>query len=294
MADNPIFSLFLPIALGIVMIGLGLHLTINDFKRVALAPKAVTVALLVQTVLLPPVAFALAWVFGLPPELGLGLVLLAASPGGVTANLFSHLARGDVALNISLTAINSLLALVTLPIWMVLGLSLLMDSDQAVPPPTRKVIEVAAIVILPVVIGMALRAFRPILAEKLDKPVRLASTLILVALIAAAVILERETLAKYAAVVGLAALLFNLVSLLAGYAAGRAARLNVPQSTAIAFEIGIHNGTLAIFVALHVLAMPGAAVVPAIYSLLMYLTGGLFAWWVLKRALPRAAQIGRT
>lgn len=291
MADNPIFSLFLPIALGIVMIGLGLHLTINDFKRVALAPKAVTVALLVQTVLLPPVAFGLAWGFGLPPELGLGLVLLAASPGGVTANLFSHLARGDVALNISLTAINSLLALVTLPIWMVLGLSLLMDSDQAVPPPTRKVIEVAAIVILPVVIGMGLRAFRPILAEKLDKPVRLASTLILVALIAAAVILERETLAKYAAVVGLAALLFNLVSLLAGYAAGRAARLNVPQSTAIAFEIGIHNGTLAIFVALHVLAMPGAAVVPAIYSLLMYLTGGLFAWWVLKRALPRAGAL---
>lgn len=290
MADNPIFSLFLPIALGIVMIGLGLHLTLADFKRVALAPKAVTVALLVQTVLLPPVAFGLAWGFGLPPELGLGLVLLAASPGGVTANLFSHLARGDVALNISLTAINSLLALVTLPIWTVLGLALLMDSEQAVPPPTRKVIEVAAIVIFPVVIGMALRAWRPAMAERLDKPVRIASTLILATLIAAAVILEYETLAKYAAVVGLAALIFNLVSLLAGYAAGRAARLGVPQATAIAFEIGIHNGTLAIFVALHVLQMAGAAVVPAIYSLLMYVTGGLFAWWVLKRALPRAAR----
>jgi BASS family bile acid:Na+ symporter len=289
MADNPIFSLFLPIALGIVMIGLGLHLTIADFKRVATAPKAVLVALIVQVVVLPPVAFGLAWGFGLPPELGLGLVLLAASPGGVTANLFSHLARGDVALNITLTAINSLLALITLPVWTALGLSLLLSSEQAVPPPTRKIIEVGVLVILPVAIGMGLRAWKPVIAEKLDKPIRLASTLILIGLIAAAVISERETLAKYAAVVGIAALLFNLVSLLAGYAAGRAARLGVPQATAIAFEIGIHNGTLAIFVALHVLSMASAAVVPAIYSLLMYLTGGLFAWWVLKRALPRAA-----
>ena len=180
------------------------------------------------------------------------------------------------------------LALLTLPLWTALGLALLLDSEQAVPPPTRKIIEVGIIVVLPVLIGMALRAWRPTVAAKLDKPVRIASTLILVGLIAAAVILERETLAKYAAVVGLAALLFNLVSMLAGYGAGRAARLGVPQSTAIAFEIGIHNGTLAIFVALHVLQMPAAAVVPAIYSLLMYITGGLFAWWILKRALPRA------
>ena len=288
MADNPIFSLFLPLALGIVMIGLGLHLTLADFKRVLTAPRAVVVALGTQTVLLPPVAFALAIGFELPPELGLGLVLLAASPGGVTANLFSHLARGDVALNISLTAINSVLALITLPIWVTLGLAWLMDSEQAVPPPTRKIIEVGVLVVVPVILGMSLRAWRPLLAEKLDKPVRLASTLFLVLLIGAAVVLERETLATYAAVVGAAVLLFNLASLLAGYAAARAMRLGVPQATAIAFEIGIHNGTLAIFVALHVLSMPGAAVVPALYSLLMYVTGGLFAWWVLKRALRSA------
>lgn len=291
MADNPIFSLFLPLALGIVMIGLGLHLTLADFRRVLTAPRAVVVALGTQTVLLPPLAFALAIGFELPPELGLGLVVLAASPGGVTANLFSHLARGDVALNISLTAINSLLALVTLPIWVALGLAWLMASDQAVPPPTRKIIEVGVLVVVPVLIGMGLRAWRPLLAQKLDKPVRIASTLFLALLIGAAVVLEYETLATYAAVVGAAVLLFNLASLLAGYAVARAVRLGVPQATAIAFEIGIHNGTLAIFVALHVLAMPGAAVVPAIYSLLMYLTGGLFAWWVLKRALPRAGAL---
>jgi len=288
-ADNLIFSLFLPIALGIVMVGLGLHLTLADFRRVATAPRAVVVALSVQTLLLPPVAFGLVLGFGLPPELGLGLVLLAASPGGVTANLFSHLARGDVALNVSLTAINSLLALLTLPVWTALGLAVLMSSEQAVPPPTRKVVEVGVLVILPVLAGMGLRAWKPLLANRLDRPVRLMSTLILVVLIGAAVVLERETLAKYAAVVGLAVLIFNLVSLLAGYAASRAARLGVPQATAIAFEIGIHNGTLAIFVALHVLQMAGAAVAPALYSLVMYVTGGLFAWWILKRARPADA-----
>jgi BASS family bile acid:Na+ symporter len=282
--DNPIFSLFLPIALGIVMIGLGLHLAIADFKRVATAPRAVLVALTVQTVLLPPLAFALVIGFGLPAELGIGLILLAASPGGVTANLFSHLARGDVALNISLTAINSVLALVSLPLWTALAFALLMDSEQSVPPPTRKIVEVGVLVILPVAIGMGLRAWKPALANRLDKPVRLMSTLILVALIGAAVFLEWETLTRYAAVVGIAVLLFNLASLLAGWFASRAARLGVPQATAIAFEIGIHNGTLAIFVALHVLQMPAAAVAPALYSLLMYVTGGLFAWWVLKRA----------
>ncbi|MCG6117375.1 MAG: bile acid:sodium symporter family protein [Aquimonas sp.] len=282
MSDSLIFSLFLPIALGTVMIGLGLHLSVADFARVARAPRAVLVALSVQTGILPAVAFGLVFLFGLPPELGLGLILLAASPGGVTANLFSHLARGDVALNISLTAINSALALLTLPLWTALGLTLLIGSEQAVPPPTQKIVEVGLLVLLPVLIGMGLRAWQPTLAQRLDKPVRIASTVVLVVLIGAAVVIERETLARHALQIGVVVLLFNLVSLLSGYAAGRLARLGIPQATAIAFEIGIHNGTLAIFVALSVLQMPAAAVAPALYSLVMYLTGGFFVWWVLR------------
>lgn len=288
MSDSVIFSLLLPLSLGVVMIGLGLHLTVEDFRRVVRAPKAVLLALCVQSLLLPPVAFLLAIGLRLPPELGLGLVLLAASPGGVTANLFSHLARGDVALNISLTAINSALALLTLPLWAAAGLALLMGSEQAVPPPTRKLVEVGLLVLLPVLIGMVLRARWPALAQRLDKPVKLASTLVLAGLIVTAVVLEWDVLVRYAAVVGLAVVGFNLISLLSGYGAARALRLGVPQATAIAFEIGIHNGTLAIFVALHVLSMAAAAVVPALYSLSMYLTGALFAWWVLRRAVPAA------
>ena len=283
MSDSVIFSLLLPVSLGIVMIGLGLHLTLEDFRRVVRAPRAVLLALAVQSLLLPPVAFALAIGLRLPPELGLGLVLLAASPGGVTANLFSHLARGDVALNISLTAINSALALITLPIWTAAGLAVLIGTEQAVPPPTRKLVEVGLLVLLPVAIGMGLRARLPALAGRLERPVKIASTLILAALIVTAVVLEREVLARYAAVVGVAVVGFNLISLLSGYGAARALRLGVPQATAIGFEIGIHNGTLAIFVALHVLSMPAASVAPALYSLSMYLTGAAFAWWLLRR-----------
>lgn len=283
MAESPIFSLFLPIALGIVMVGLGLHLTLDDFRRVLRAPKAVAVALLVQSGLLPPVALGLAFGLGLPPELGLGLVLLAASPGGVTANLFSHLARGDVALNISLTAINSALALLTLPLWTAVGLALLMGTEQTVPPPTGKIVEVAVLVLLPVVIGMTVRARAPGLAARLDRPVRIASSLILAALIVTAAVMQWDTLVRYAAVVGIAVVAFNVVSLLSGYGAARVLRLGVPQATAIAFEIGIHNGTLAIFIALHVLSLAAASVVPALYSLSMYATGAAFAFWLLRR-----------
>jgi bile acid:Na+ symporter, BASS family len=284
MGNNLILSLLLPIALGIVMIGLGLHLGIDDFKRVARAPRAVLVALAVQTGLLPVLAFGLIFAFDLPPALGMGLVLLAASPGGVTANLFSHLARGDVALNITLTAINSALALITLPLWTALGLTVLFGSGQSVPPPTQKIVEVAVLVVLPVLIGMGLRAWKPAIAMRLDKPVRVLSTVVLALLIIAAVIIERATLAAHALTLGGVVLLFNLASLLSGYWAGRLARLGIPQATAIAFEIGIHNGTLAIFVALSVLQMPEASVIPALYALAMYLTGGVFVGWVLRQA----------
>lgn len=289
MADNPVLVLFLPLALAVVMAGLGLHLTLADFRRVMAMPRAVAVALSVQVLLLPPVAFGLARLFGLPGELALGLVLLAASPGGVTANLFSHLARGDVALNISLTAINSVLALLTLPLWTALALSVFLGTEGSVPPPTRKIIEVAVLVVGPVTLGMALRAWRPALAAAAEKPVRLLSSLLLGMLIVVAFVSEWDLVRTYAPVVGLACLLFNLASLLSGYFVARGVKLAEPQAIAIAFEIGIHNGTLAIFIAIEVLARDAASIAPAVYALSMYLTGAAFAAWLLHRRKARAA-----
>ena len=228
----------------------------------------------------PWAAFGLALGFGLPAELAVGLMLLAASPGGATANIYSHLARGDVALNITLTAINSLLCLLTLPVILNLSLEYFLGAGQYVPPPTKKVIEVAAIILLPVAIGMVVRARAAGFAARTEKPIRLLSVLVLALLVVAAVAQEWKTLTTYFAIVGLACLLFNLASMGAGYAAPLALRLPKKQAIAIAMEIGIHNGTLAIFIALNVLQNATISVPAAVYSLLMFVTAAVFAWWV--------------
>lgn len=279
-------NLLLPLALGIIMLGLGLGLAGEDFRRVARYPRAVLVGLGLQTLLLPWVAFALALGFGLSPELAVGLMLLAASPGGATANIYSHLARGDVALNITLTAINSVLCLLTLPLILNLSLEHFLGAGQYVPPPTKKVIEVAVIIVLPVLLGMLVRAKAPAFAARAEKPFRLLSVLVLALLIVAALGKEWHTLAASLAAVGLACLLFNLASMVVGYAAPLALRLPRRQATAIAMEIGIHNGTLAIFIALNVLGNATMSIPAAVYSLLMFVTAAVFAAWV-ARGNPR-------
>ena len=276
-------NLLLPLALGIIMLGLGMGLTLDDFRRVARYPRAVLTGLILQVAILPVAAFALALAFGLPPELAVGLMLLAASPGGATANIYSHLARGDVALNITLTAINSLLCLLTLPLILNLSLEYFLGAGQYVPPPVRKVIEVAVIIVLPVVIGMAVRARAPRFAARVEKPLRLLSVLVLALLVAGAVVQERETIVSFFAVVGLACLSFNLISMGVGYAAPLALKLPRRQAIAIAMEIGIHNGTLAIFIALNVLGNTRISVPAAVYSLLMFATAAVFAFLLNRR-----------
>jgi BASS family bile acid:Na+ symporter len=275
-------NVLLPLALGIVMLGLGLGLTVDDFRRIVTMPRAVLIGLGVQVILLPGVAFVLAKLFGLPAELAVGLMLLAASPGGATANIYSHLAKGDVALNITLTATNSVLCLGTLPIVLSLSLQHFMGADNYVPPPVIKVIEVAAIILVPVLIGMTLRRLAPEFAVRMDRPVRAFSVLVLAGVIAAAVGQEWTRLPGYFATVGLVCLLFNVISLAAGYALPRAIALPRRQAIAIAMEIGIHNGTLAIFIALNVLESAVISIPAVAYSLIMFFTAGLFAWWVKK------------
>lgn len=283
MGDNTLLTVFLPISLATIMAGLGLHLTLADFRRVVTQPRAVLVALIVQCLLLPPVAFALAAALRLPPEFAVGLVLLAASPGGVTANIFSHLARGDVALNVTLTAMNSVLALVTLPLWTALALEIFLGTGSSVAPPLRKTVEVAVIALLPVALGMALRGWKPKVAEAARKPVQAMSIAVLVLLIVLAVASELDTLLEHAVAVGLACISFNLISLSSGYFAGVLAKLARPQSIAIGFEIGIHSSTLAILLALQVLGSELMAIPAAVYAVIMYPAAAVFTVWLLRK-----------
>lgn len=283
MESGLLTNLLLPLALGVIMLGLGLGLTLDDFRRVARYPKAVLTGLALQVLVLPWVAFAIAIALKLPPELAVGLVLLAASPGGATANIYSHLARGDVALNITLTAINSIVCLATLPVLVNLALQHFIGAGQYVPPPFAKVIEVAAIILVPVAIGMVVRAFAPGFAAWAEKPIKLLSVVVLLGLIVAAVAQAGEAMLGHFAAVGIACLLFNVASMATGYAVPLAVKLPPRQAIAIAMEIGIHNGTLAIFIALNVLGNAAMSVAPAVYSLVMFFTALAFAGWLLRR-----------
>ena len=277
-------TVFLPVALGIIMLGLGLSLTLADFKRVTQYPKAVTVALICQMLVLPALCFGLVIVSNLDPVLCVGMMLLAASPGGATANLYSHLSKGDVALNITLTAINSILTLFTLPLIVNFSLDYFMESGQYVPVQFKKVIEVFAIVLIPVSFGMLIKKQWPVFAAKMDKPVKIASALILIVLIISVTLREKQILIDYAGSLGLPVLLFNILSMAVGYYIPRMLKIDKRQSIAIGMEIGIHNGTLAIYIALSVLANSTMSVPPAIYSLLMFFTAALFGFLVNRKS----------
>lgn len=280
METNILTLVLLPLAIAIIMIGLGLSLTIDDFKRVVVYPKAVIIGLVCQMLILPAVCFLIAIGFNLSADLAVGLMLLSAAPGGATANLYSHLAKGDVALNVSLTAVNSVLALFTLPFIVNFAIAYFMRTDQVVPMQFKKVIEVCMIVLVPVAIGMLVRSKSPALALKLDKPVKIASVIFLALIIILAVVKEKEHIVQYFQEVGLAALVFNLLSMGIGYFVPQLFKLGKKQAIAIGMEIGIHNGTLAIYIALSVIGNSAMSIPPAIYSLIMFFTAAMFGYWV--------------
>jgi BASS family bile acid:Na+ symporter len=273
--DSALTTVGLPIALAIIMFGLGLGLTPADFRRIGKNPKAVAIALACQVVVLPAICFGLVVAFDLDPLLAIGMILLAASPGGTTANLFSHLFRGDVALNISLTAINSILALVTLPLITNAAIDHF-DQGDSVSLPFGEVVQVFAIVLIPVGIGMAVKATRPAFADRMDRPVRIGSAVILAVLVLGILLDQRENVADYLAEVGIVAALFCAISLVLGYVVPRALGVRDDQAIASSMEIGVHNGTLAIFVAVEVLDNTEISVPAAVYSIVMFVLATLW------------------
>lgn len=275
--DSVLTTVFLPVALGVVMLGLGLGLTLADFRRILVYPKAVLVALGCQVILLPLTCFGLVLAFDLPPTLAVGMMLLAASPGGTTANLYSHLFGGNVALNISLTAVNSILAVVTLPLVVNLSLSYF-GSGDSVGLQFDKVLQVFAIVLLPVLVGMLIRHHRAGFADRMDRPVRILSVVVLIGVIGGAVVNERDNIAQYFLAVGLIVLLFNVISLAVGYLVPRALKVDRAEAGAAAFEIGIHNATLAITIAVSLLGNAEMAIPAAVYGLVMFATATGFGY----------------
>lgn len=291
MQDSSVFLILLPLVLVVIMLGLGMSLTVHDFRDVLKTPKAVIVALVFQTIVLPVVCLGMVHAFGLEPALAVGMMMLAASPGGTSSNLYSHLAGGDVALNIVLTAINSALAIVTMPLIVNFSLVHFFGEGQAISLPFDKMLQIFVIVLGPMLAGMWLRRRYPGLADRMAKPVKTLSALFLLAVVVFALIKEWETLKIWAPVVALAALAFNIVSLAVGYLGPRAIGVERRQAIAIGMEIGIHNAALAIAIALSPMLLNNAtmAIPAAIYGLIGYITAAAFVYW-LKRSHGTAAE----
>ena len=271
------------VCLALMMFGLGMALTVSDFARLKSQPKAVLVALALQIVVLPLACYGLIVAFGLSPIYAVGLMLLAASPGGISANLFSHLFGGNVAMNISLTAINTVLSIATLPLIANWAIAIFAKTGQVVPMQFSKVMEVTAVVLIPVAIGMLVRAKAPSFAARMEKPMKAFSAFLLLALAVLSIAKEHALLGQSFAQIGMAVVAFNLISLLAGYYVSRAMGLDQPLSTAIGFEIGVHNSALAMYIALNVLNNVQLALPAGIYSFSMLITAALFGLVVLRR-----------
>ena len=288
--DSALITIGLPIPLAVIMFGLGLSLTPADFRRVSQSPKAVGIALACQLLILPLVAFGLVELFGLSPLLAVGFMILAASPGGTTANLYSHLFRGDVALNITLTAINSVIAIITLPLVSGWAIAHFIDESTTIGLQFDKLLQVFAIVLIPVLIGMFVRHRSPEFADRMDRPVRTASAVMLLLVVVGAMFTEKENIASYLAEVGLIAALFCVISLSVGYVVPRRLGLTEDQSVACGFEIGIHNSTLAIAMALTVIGNAQMSVPSAVYGVLMFPIAAIFGMIVRNRAVLRTSE----
>ncbi|MEV0435673.1 bile acid:sodium symporter family protein [Nocardia sp. NPDC050413] len=278
------FAVVLPIALVVVMLGLGLTLTPDDFRRVVRHPKAAAVALVCQLVVLPLICVLLVLAFGLTGVLAVGMMLLVASPGGTSANLFSHLAGGDVALNIMLTAINSVIAAFTMPIVITLSVAAFMDGDASVGLQPAKLVQVIVIVLVPVAVGMWIRHARPAFADRMGKPVKLGSMVVLVMAVGVAVGSEFDTLRANFGKLGAITVLLSVLSLAVGYYVPRWFGVDIRQAIASSMEIGIHNATLAIAVAVSALGSEAMAVPAATYGIVMGGPAAVAAFLLARRS----------
>lgn len=277
-------QIILPAALFIIMFGMGLSLKLQDFALVVKKPKAMAIGLFAQMVLLPLLGLLVVVVFALPAELGMGLMILALCPGGTTSNLFTYLARGDVALSVSLTAVVSLLAPFTIPVLALFAMQFLLGSEQAIELPLLKtILQLIIITLVPVGLGMLCCHYFPRLSERADKPVRIFSIVFLALIITGIILKNRAQMPQFIALTGPAALALNVLAIALGYVLARFAKLNGPQARAIGLEVGIQNGTTALLIALSILHNEQMAIAPTVYSILMFVTAAAFSYAVTRK-----------
>jgi len=267
-------SVLLPLALAVVMLGMGLGLIPEDFRRITRYPKAVAVGSLCQVLLLPLIGTLIAMVVPMQPEIAVGLIVVALCPGGPSSNLMTYLARGDVALSVTLTAVSSIVTVFTIPLFTNLALQHFLGESTAIALPVGStILQIFLITLLPVAIGMTIRYLFPNTARRLEKQMSRLAIGLLALIITLLAIKEGNKLPGFLMQAGMSVVLLNLLAMLAGWLAAKLFRLPLAQQICIAIEVGIQNGTLAIAITAGLLNNADMAVPAAVYSLLMYATG---------------------
>ena len=273
-----------PIALALIMLGLGLGLSTRDFLRVINNPKDFTVGIICQLILLPIIAYILLLILRLPVELALGLMIIAAAPGGVTSNVLTKFANGDVALSISLTAVGSLISIFSVPFIVFSSAKLLgvtdLSSDITM---TGIALKMALVVTVPVILGMIIRRFAENFISSNINIVNRITGILFIVVFAAIWIEERENIISYLRQAGLAVLILNIVMMTLAFYIAKGFATGIPQRKCISLECGLQNGTLAVFVATQIFNDVAYMVPTAAYALIMYITGFIFIY-ILKNS----------
>jgi BASS family bile acid:Na+ symporter len=285
MQESIISSVILPLAIAIIMVTLGMTLTVADFRRILTQPKPVFVGLLCQMVLLPLLGFAVAGIFALPAVYAISLILLAVSPDGATSNLIIHAGDGDRALGITLTAITNLLAFLTIPFG--LGIAYSMYGSGALDidfPVVDTMIQVAVITLIPTLLGMGIRSWKPAFAENSKRWSKIFATVFLFLVIVALVAQNWDVIVRDGPRFAPAFIVLNIASLIVGYYVSKLAGIDQVQSLTIAIETGLQNSTVSITVAITLLNNNDMAVIPGLYAIWMYVTGFGLAYFMARRA----------
>ena len=272
-----------PLALAFIMLGLGLGLSIKDFTRVIKTPKDFLIGIVCQLILLPIVAYIIAIILRLPIEIALGLMIVAAAPGGVTSNVLTKFANGDVALSISLTAVGSLISIISVPFIVFTSAEMLgVTNISKEITLTGIAIKMALVVTVPVIIGMTIRSFAENFIKSKIKIINNATSLLFVIVFIAIYVEERANILNYLTQSGIAVLTLNITMMVLAFFIAKCCATGISQRKCIALECGLQNGTLAVFVATQLFDDVIYIAPTAAYALTMYITGFIFIYILRK------------
>lgn len=286
-------QVFLPLSLAIIMLGMGMSLVPADFTRIVKYPKSVLIGITNQLILLPIVGFTLAVAFDLSPTMAVGVMILAVAPGGATSNLITQVCRGNIALSVTLTAIVSFICILTIPL--ILSYSLeYFGTGTAIEidlPILDTIIQIMGITVIPISIGMVIRHFKTSFAMRMEKPMRIASTVLFILVFIAICAANFNLLGEAMREVGLVTLLLNLITMGLGYGTSRLAKLDSRDAITVTIESGIQNGTLSFVIATSILQNVTMGLPTGAYSIWMFVTGGILMWQLGRKAAAATTKI---